>query len=696
LFLFDIAFLPDDEAHYPSGSSSNVQQDPLYDARISLATFILDGDFADVMAAGLGAIWSLLPSKLKVPTLGEIAREENESGGMILGAGPQDGQEGDDDDVVRFSTDGDVRDQLEMLLKLFGFLQDILTRCSSGSPADATSETMSLSSSSESTMNDPSPKVQSRSEMLGRSLTEASLQSMQASFLDSVLYPSILECSSKDGSAVAIMTYLDVLFSNIDDGPLLDRILTYLLNIGDESRESRFTLKDLIIDNIRSEDAQASAAALRLLRTLSVEHCARMADGMLTTLVDIHRPSRGAPVTERSETELHSSLIEKLDPNQVHLDQSTGYNSYLADMHASIQTDRCFNRFHAFDGMDPQGPGRRGRDKVRPNDPLLRTLLFALGRLLSRTPNENVALTGALVSLASCPNRSIAGWLLYDEQESDPWARHRQSSSGSDSDSDVESDDKAHLPSKTHAKPDPPAMYQILSHLTSQISTFRARIPEFDHLLSERRQGLLYTDGLDEAMNVMLEMDIPASSSIFGTPTTPTQSPMPASKKKVGMMGTLASFLTPGRKTPASSPGPVTPQRSSTIPNTDMTASTGREGPGPSPFKAHYDTLVGQEVEAAPSPVRSGVWSPATRMGPAGLAGGNVALEVEYRPASSLDTAHAISDEDHEDEVKEGGRRRVSLSTALDNCIILEEFCKELVGVISARRALGVDEVSFL
>jgi hypothetical protein len=82
-------------------------------------------------------------------------------------------------------------------------------------------------------------------------------------------------------------------------------------------------------------------------------------------------------------------------------------------------------------------------------------------------------------------------------------------------------------------------------------------------------------------------------------------------------------------------------------------------------------------------------------MGPAGLAGGNVALEVEYRPASSLDTAHAISDEDHEDEEKEDGRERVSLSTALDNCIILEEFCKELVGVISARRALGVDEVSF-
>lgn len=55
-----------------------------------------------------------------------------------------------------------------------------------------------------------------------------------------------------------------------------------------------------------------------------------------------------------------------------------------------------------------------------------------------------------------------------------------------------------------------------------------------------------------------------------------------------------------------------------------------------------------------------------------------------------------------EDEGEEGDKwcggatRQVSLSTVLDNCVILEEFLKETVALIVARRMLGVDQVGFI
>jgi hypothetical protein len=47
-------------------------------------------------------------------------------------------------------------------------------------------------------------------------------------------------------------------------------------------------------------------------------------------------------------------------------------------------------------------------------------------------------------------------------------------------------------------------------------------------------------------------------------------------------------------------------------------------------------------------------------------------------------------------EAGEEGGRQMSLSTTLDNCVILEEFIKELGAILSARRGLGIVSVSFV
>jgi hypothetical protein len=749
LFLFDIAFLmPNEEGgenlYLPPDKDG---QDPLQDARDALGEFILDGDFAEVMAAGLGAVYSLLPSKLHVPTLAEQATTEEVtavfSGGMHLGGGKEDQEDEDEPLGLPSSASQDVRGQLDLLLKLFGFLQDITRRC--------TSPLLHA---------DPDDTDVSTTHLLGSAISDATLDALQTSFLDNVIYPSILECSSNDGSSVAVLTYMDVIFSNLDDGPLLQRIVEYLLGTAstDETRpashhqprrrtgamafvqagaaptsdyfadEGRFSLKDLILDNLRSRIPESSTAAMRLLNTLLSSHCQQSVKGLLSVIrdpaatalarrpltFDLSNNASGAEVTWHlpvpvnstdpglQEIELYGSLISRIDPLQTSAELTAGYAGYLSDVYSAIQADPCFRAGHvpltAFGGAWKRASTHFDRvdgeiqHRLSPADPLIRSVLASLGDFLCQTADENVALTGVFSAVARCPNRSLAGLLLYDtRRQVDPWAK-RQYVKDVDASSDDSSDEDNDMtsggvedPFTARASVDLPAVYQILRDLVKQVSGFRAEVDRFDRLLSERRQGLLFADHLDEAMNLMLDVE----PSTFGFPSTPT-SPVPQ-RRKVSGFATLKSFLTPKRKTPtpskSGSPAPQTPPIKTPVgPSVREHARDDS-----SPFKMHYDHVSAIELDATASPpIASGPWSP-TRL---------TSLPTMERTRSALsqggDDSATPSILNHDETGRDAGPRRVSLSQVLDNCVILEEFLKELVAVITARRALGVDQVGFV
>jgi hypothetical protein len=642
LFLFDIAF--------PSEKEETITKydDSLLDAERALASYILDGDFVDVMAAGLGAVWSLLPSKLKVPGLGEIVAEEDDlgasSGGMVLGAHELERNE----EEMRMSTDEDVRNQIGMLLKLFGYVQDILVR------RDVDLLTIDMDAyETESDNSDPESEP-SISRIWG-ALIEASLAAIQSSFLENVLYPSILECSSHDGSSVAIMTYLIVLFSNMDDGSLLTLLMDYLLCRGKyaSENEDRFTMKDLIIDNINSGNAGAITAGLKLLGTMMGGHCDIATGSLLSTISPGYTTDNRQPIPNSNELEFYASLVERLDHTQSSLEYSSSYASYLTDTHACIQNDKCFQLYQLFQSSEKESPPV-GKHKLESHNIMLQSLLGSLGQFLCRGADENVALTGVIVTMAICPFRSLEGWLTF---EPDLWAGH-------------DNDDEL----RTNRNEERPAIYQILANLVSQIATFRSQIPNFDNLLAERRSGLLYSENIDEAMNVMLDVE---PSNIFG-PTLPI-TPTP---KKKGVIGTLASYLTPTRASASPSPAATTPQR----PLDNSTTST-------NPYKAHYETLAGKEVEAVPSPIgKSYISTMALNRSASSQnttsTGDQETVAPIHDTMNSADKREAVGGEDE--------RRKMSLNTTLDNCIILEEFIKELVAVISARRGLGIDPVSFI
>ncbi|ORY28507.1 Retinoic acid induced 16-like protein-domain-containing protein [Naematelia encephala] len=730
LFLFDIAFLsPEESGDELSMRETREGNDPLQDARDALGEFILDGDFADVMAAGLGAIWSLLPSKLRIPTLAAQASSEeglsaSTSGGMHLGAGDGETDNIDQDEIVDLpsSAEPEIREQLDLLLKLFGFLQDIIHRCNS-SVRHA----------------DPNSSAVTNTQVLGSAVADATLDAIQASFLDNVLYPSIMESSNIDGSSVAVMTYLDVMLSNLDDGPLLDRILDHLMDslsdlsstrqtrgtlrspMADYPSDDRFTLKDLLLDNLGSDNTASRTTALRLLNTLLSEHCQHSVRGLLSPIRISH--SNGLPRKNYNtaadmqsesllptainskdnhlqELELYGSLISRIDPLQTSTELAAGYAGYLTDMQAKFQADRCYvaNRVSLQISEDGEKEflftgetnDTSPQHRLNPNDKLVRTIIEELSRFFCHPPDENVALTGVLTSLTLCANRSLAGWMLYDlDSTTDPWSKPvKPQSIISDTDSDhslddlpvTAQDDAVSDPFTAQKLVDLPALYQVLRDLVRQIATFRQTVPDFDRLLSERRQGLLFADHLDEAMNIMLDVE-PTS---FGLPAAPA-SPQP--KKRPSVVGKLASFLTPRKK----SPNPATPNSK---PSTPVSLREAAGKVTSSPFKSHYEQVSGVALETVPSasPIATGPWSPAKPLRSTHTGTGATSTLA----SSVIDSAWTDEDGVSDVKVEDAHSTKVTLSTVLDNCVVLEEYLKEVVSVITARRSLGIDQVGFI
>jgi hypothetical protein len=606
--------------------------------------------------------------------------------------------------------------------------------------------------------------------VLGPAVADATLDALQTAFIDNVIYPSILECSSTDGSAVAVLTYLDVVLSGLEDGPVLQRILNVLMDANAAVpvfasprkrrarktgamdfmpafikpgyyTDERFTLRDLILDNVKSTCPASQTAALHLLQTLLSDHCRYIAPSLLSLVrmpsaTALARPSlppsehsspalsstatlpSALPVPVNStdvhlqEDELYGALVPRLDDAVQENTEASGLGSYITDAHNFLEADGCWRasrvplQFVSDDGkpvlirvgeyeLDPY------QHALSPSDPMVHALLDALAGWFTHPADANVALTGALSALVRCPHRSLAGWLLYDFDE-DVWAKQETDFDDAASDTSFDAT-PSRSPSRADILNEPrhhtlPALYQVLRELVRHSGRFRAAVPGFDRLLSERRQGLLFADHLEEAMSAMLEDVVtppPAPSPGFLGIGSPFGSSFGGERKKsVSLATSLRSFWSPRKSrpttptgTPTGTPPPQTPAtlppspqprpaplRANTLPATPQrTTSLPQPPPDDTPFASHY-AAAAVEVEVEAVDVRQdGPW--------------------RRPPAVAMDD-DVFTDKA---EVKEEPKPvAATLSGVLDNMIVLEELIKELVGVIVARRALGIDQVGFV
>jgi hypothetical protein len=256
LFLIDVAFSgPEGEEEASSSQGregSGGVEDPLGEAKLALAEYMMDGDFPEVLGAGLGAVYSLLPNKLVVKPMAQV---EQEGGGMILGGlGPvgKEGEDEDNEDEGGISTSTSFRSLLDGLLKLLEFIQDVIRRISSTLPSSTTASTSS-------------PQA-----ILGLAMATSILNAVRSTFLEHVLYPSILECSDFDGSAVAVVSYIDVMLRTLEGrGRLVEVVLDFLMGEDDQDgsggkRKVEPVPEKKVVPKKTSKHARRKSSAVRI------------------------------------------------------------------------------------------------------------------------------------------------------------------------------------------------------------------------------------------------------------------------------------------------------------------------------------------------------------------------------------------------------------------------------------------------
>ncbi|GAA5997296.1 hypothetical protein JCM5350_000984 [Sporobolomyces pararoseus] len=350
----------------PSLPSSSTRE-----AVLAFAEYLLDSDFAEVLGAGLGALYGLLPTKLVVRSAanggqtGEVVDGvvSKSAGGMQLGGMGALGEEEDAEELERkreeeearlrsmgvgLSGTSEVRDGLDGFLKLVEFTQEVLKRCVPPSR-------MQNEEGDEGAAVDDSDDSRQRALLLS-ALTDSVLTALRDLFLQSVLYPSILECSESDGSAVAVMSYLEALLDTVNEGSKLEgAVLGFLFGedetsldrpaLGSSPRPSqprrikprkssalllieqasslnqkssssyftsfgRFSLRDLLVSHLHSSSQSTATSALKLLQTILTKH-----DRWSLALFDV--------VLDEGATSFPLALRQPEEAEEVREDQSS-------------------------------------------------------------------------------------------------------------------------------------------------------------------------------------------------------------------------------------------------------------------------------------------------------------------------------------------------------------------------------------
>lgn len=747
LFLMDVAMSPHEPINRLAGEDSSpppldnpsqeLESDPIIEAAVALAEYIVDGDFSEVLAAGLAAVYSTLPSKLRVRA---PAHAQPDGNSMVLGSAPEGRAEAEkgEDISIGDSSDPEFRAHLEHFLRLLEFLQDIIRR--NETHGDGT---------------------------VGDAVAESILDAVRRVFFENVLYPSILECSDNDGSAVAVMSYIEVTLRTLKNGQLGDLLVRFLSSEDDDdlarkrrrpnppqrviqprrhrkkstamaileieapgarrptdyiTSAGRFTLKDLLMTNLRSTNHPTVTAALQLFKTLLQLHSELCTEKLLLAIHDpkstsypsphlfappppIEVPARGEDVktppsiplyakyvdpdttysTSERETGLYLALISRVDPSHTQDAFSTGYGNYLCDAVISLRRRDVELRDVDADTLV------KYKHRLTQNDPVLSLILLALRQFFSNSPELNMALTEVLSTLAWDPCRSLAGWLTFASPEGgdDRHAREFSKEYGADGDDrsiDYQiNEDLAYetlsLPATSMDEKSRPLMYTIFHGLVTQLERYRHSVEKFDRYLLERRQGLLFSENLTDALNLPLDFDNTPPIPISPRPATAQTSvePPPPPKPK----SSFVSFLTPRKSKSKPAPLPIAPS---------SPPKTGRKTIEASPFGPHYQRTNSIKVEpyAAPTPF-AGPWMPAKP---------DKWMDEENDVFSSgwgEGRNHTQYREQHDDDETSGRKvQLITLSMLLDNVVILEEVMKELLAIIHARHALGIDSIRYI
>ncbi|KAI1030053.1 hypothetical protein LB504_010579 [Fusarium proliferatum] len=476
-----------------------------------LEQWIVESDLSTLMATGLGALYSQLSRKLVVDHLPHnlppiLAFSDYEH--------PTSNYE------VISSCSPEFQSHLETFLSHLLFWQDVLNHCRS---------------------------VEVKSTLL---------EHFQVIFLQQLLYPSLLESSDIDGgSSVAVLTYLRRILESLDHPDMINLILHYLLALPDNIASARpsssssaskarkrksmdlatmlaeraepaatpllFNLVDLVLACLRSRNQQTIHVTLQLVSAILKRHHRYAIVTLLRTdNVPIQNATRTVGAQEQ-EVEFIMSLAGTIGGED---DFDEVYQLVLRDTMSRLEAHPCSLKLVAprastsnqrLPDSLPGAPKEVADHTLRPDDPLLNSLLDLLETFFVNQVETNLSVTETLVDLAVCGFMKIEGWLarspssyIYDEVEK----TRRKSTEYEDGESE-DDEDFEDLPSPTPeqkqlqameqcrqrpqwSQASLPRVFNVLRRLEEQVAAYRRSIPRFDELVQQRRDAFRTADAM--------------------------------------------------------------------------------------------------------------------------------------------------------------------------------------------------------
>ncbi|KAF4991431.1 hypothetical protein FGRMN_7834 [Fusarium graminum] len=590
-----------------------------------LEQWIVESDLSTLMATGLGALYSQLSRKLVVDHLPHnlppiLAFSDYEH--------PTSNYE------VISSCSPEFQSHLETFLSHLLFWQDVLNHCRS---------------------------VEVKSTLL---------EHFQVIFLQQLLYPSLLESSDIDGgSSVAVLTYLRRILEQLDHPDMINLILHYLLALPDKTTPAQpglnssvskarrrksadlatmlaeravptatpllFNLVDLILACLRSRNQQTIHVTLQLVSAiLKRHHRYAIATLLRTETVSVQNAIRTVGAQEQ-EVEFIMSIAGTIGGED---DFDEVYQLVLRDTMSRLEAHPCSLKLVAprasvsaqrLPDSLPGAPKDVGDHTIRPDDPLLNSLLDLLETFFVNQVETNLSVTETLVDLAVCGFMKIEGWLtrnpasyVYGEVE-----KQKRAPEGDDSEEAEESEDDEYLEGLPSPTPEQkqlqameqcrqrpqwsteslPRVFNVLRKLEEQVASYKRTIPRFDELVQQRRDAFGTADAMLQHAGptprpTPISEDLPEypkfeEASRSTSPSRPSTLEGLA-HRLLSELGTPSRSGSPrGRKEPgrSSGSGNATPSKSGLSSSKEMSHNRGRGTPG----RSHSPSRIQDTIDPA-------------------------------------------------------------------------------------------------
>ncbi|RKP14466.1 Retinoic acid induced 16-like protein-domain-containing protein [Piptocephalis cylindrospora] len=214
------------------------------------------------------------------------------------------------------------------------------------------------------------------------------------------------------------------------------------------------------------------------------------------------RDGEGKVMAHRFELALYMSALASLDPSIAPDSPEflSSYEAYLGEAECALSCCRPTHLAQALSRtmLEDGNSGSRGEAKATEEAPrkyrvdgireaLPRRLLELLAGYWRQSRHLNLAISGVIASMATCPLRLLDGWMTCTPLE--------EGVSGTSGMTGLGLGPVGHgigdAASAAHPSLTPPLLYRTLELLVAHVSDLRRQHPTFDRVLSERRRGLL-------------------------------------------------------------------------------------------------------------------------------------------------------------------------------------------------------------